>query len=211
MPKLEKNVLETLKGAYDRVGKTELPEAELIEFIMETINYETQIITEREEMFQKKEIAENQINLFDYFNDGYRSGIFAQFSKENLFEFVPKDEDGNVIEGGEVIQAKPIDDDRTRFLIRLRTRTGFMGIFLGVEKLQELSRYLKTEEGFIVVLVGGITKQFKNLTTGNYDKTVIEGEDYSEFINYTLNLWQFGVLELKGKQLQIIIPDIWKD
>jgi len=211
MPKIEKNVLEVLKGAYERVGKTELPEDELIEFIMETINHETQIITEREEMFQKKEIAENQINLFDYHTDGYRSGIFAQFSKENLFEFVPKDEDGNVIEGGERTQAKPIDDDKTRYLIRLRTRTGFMGIFLGVEKLQELAKYLKTEEGFMVILVGGMSRQFKNLTTGEYDKTREEGENYSEIISYTLNLWQFGVLEVKGKQLQIVIPDIWKD
>jgi hypothetical protein len=211
--------LDLLNESLDRVGKRELPEKELRDFIVEVLKHETHNLKERKQMFVEKKIVENDINNFEYFNDGYRCGVFIKMTEDAIMTFKSKDEKGNINETDIKVlfkkdkQAQYMRDDKGDFIptdrcvMRLKCRLGFTGIFLGREKAEQLEK----DESY--VLVGGMSLQWKvaNATEDIYHKKKEANTEYGDKPSYTLNLWQLGHIVLKNKKLIIELPACnWK-
>lgn len=215
------DMLKILNDSMDLVGNRELDEADLRKFISNTLQHDVKEITIRREMFKNKELDnEAQINNFPFFTDSYRSGVFIQFKEDNIFTL--KDDDDNDIQVKQLFKKKDkeyvLDDNGEkistgRCYMRLKARTGFMSVFIGLSKTEVI------DMGKFYVLVGGMSTQYSvsNPISDNdsdkYHKKKQADVEYSDYISYTLNVWQIGeVMRTKGGKLKILLPECnWKE
>lgn len=209
-------MLEILNKSLDLVGKRELSETQLEEFIKKTLKYEVKEFTNRRAMFENKEIEnEIDINNFPFYTDGYRVGVFIELSEDNIFTL--RDDEGNDIQvrklykkdkDGEYVRDKDGELVATeRCLMRIKARRGFMGVFIGLGKVEAM------DEDHYYVLVGGLTTQWKVANTEvEFHKKKEAGVEYTDFPSFTLNVWQIGeIRKTKGGKLKILLPECnWK-
>lgn len=203
--------LKLMKEAIDRSGKRYFDEDELKQFAEETIIHEIETLKERREMYKNEEISKTAINNFDFFNDGYHYGIFMEVKDDNVLPATYDDEDEPVYamqlykkKDGELVlneNGEPIAKEQ--LLTAWKTRKGRLGMFIGTEKYN----LLVEGEGETWIFVGGITTQYKNLTTGNYDKVKNETDKYGGE-SYTMNCWQIVKIKTKGKKIVYETPKI---
>ena len=208
---MSEDMLQILNNNLDLVGNRELPKEQLEEFIRQTLQHDVKESTIRREMFNNKELDnEIDINNFPFFTDGYRTGVFVKLVPDNIW--VQRDDDGNEIQVRQLYKKKDdeyvLDDNgekiaTDRCLMRIKGRRGFMGIFIGLSKVEAIN-----EESFCV-FVGGLTTQYKVANTENdYHKKKEEGVEYTDFPSFTLNVWQIGELKkTKGGKLRVLLPD----
>lgn len=209
-------MLQILNRSLDLVGKRELPEEQLKEFIKDCLQYEVKELEKRREMFNNKELEnEIDINNFPFYTDGYRVGIFIELNEDNIFTF--RDKDGNEIQ---VMQLYKKDKNKQllrdkdgnlistgRCLMRIKARRNFMGVFLGLSKAEAM------DTDHYYVLVGGLSTQYKVANSeDDYHKKKEEGVEYTDFPSFTINVWQLGeVVTTKSGKLKILLPECnWK-
>jgi len=214
---MSEDMITLLNQSLDLVGKRDLPKEQLEEFILKTLEHETKEITIRKEMFKNEELEnELDINNFPFFTDGYRTGIFIVLKEDNIYKF--RDKNGDEIQ---VMQLYKKDKDKQyvrdndgelvstgRCLMRIKARRGFMGVFIGLSKVQAI------DEDNFYVLVGGLSTQYKvDNADDEYHKKKQEGVEYTDFPSYTINVWQVGeVKRTKGGKIKIVLPDCnWKE
>ena len=222
----EKIDLSLISSSLKRVGKNELPVEELKDFVMETLKYESMMLSEREAMVTEGELKESEINNFDFYTNEHQTGVLIQLTEEHMYSvsikdgkpvyartLFKKDKDGEFLE----------DEDGNkiptgRVFMRLKSRRGGMGLFISTPKFEELDK-----EGY-VVLVGKLQTQYKNLTTNKYrtesqmnveisyaEEHGLILDDYSEFPSFSHNVWQIGKIKQKGKTISLDLPDCnWK-
>jgi len=212
----EENALDILNRNLDLVGNIELPKKQLEEFIDQTLKHDVRETMIRREMFNNKELEhEMEINNFPFYTDGYRTGIFVNLIPDNIW--IQRDEDGNDIQvrqlykktkDGEYVYDEDGNKVATeRCLMRIKGRRGFMGTFIGLNKVEAIN------EGGFYVFVGGLTTQYKVANSDDeYHKKKEEGVEYTDFPSFTINVWQLGeVKKTKGGKLRILLPDCnWK-
>lgn len=197
--KIENIDIKVIEDAFERIGKTELPESELLEFAKNTLINETKLLGERTKMFEAGEINEDEIGRFDFYGDGYRYGILTKINDDSLLTLErEKQDDGSYID----IKAKLVDDAGKRVRIVLRTRKGLVTVFLGASYFNILPSLSEKSENFI--FIGGLTTKYKNMRTQKYDKVKDEDEEYSDFESYTHNLWQVVHIIRKGKSIELM-------
>jgi len=207
---MELKDLAILTESFARVGKRYLNTEELSKFIMDTLQHEALNLKERTKLYEKEEIIENEINTFDFFNDGYRYGVFIHLTDDNTLtagydddnepvkakELFKKDRDGEFMydDDGDKISTK-------RALMRFKSRMGSMGIFISLSMFKEL------EKDHYYVFVGSLQTQWKDLDSNKYVKEKEDGIKYSD-PTFTLNIWQFGEIVKKGQKLAISMPEV---
>jgi hypothetical protein len=217
--------LNLMRESIKRAGNRLLTEEELREFILATVNYESEKIKERMALYEAGDIKENEINEFEFYTDGKRHGIFIETVDENILPASKNevDEDGDpllfMILYKKDKYGNKTDEPTGRILMRIKSRLGSMGIFIGQSKFEEL-----IEDKFFV-LVGNIKKQFMNNTTQKWesesqrqknlkyaeDNNLIP-DDYSLFPSYSLNVVQLGEVLQSGKNLKVRMPKCnWKN
>jgi len=209
-------MLSILNQSLDLVGKRELAEDQLQEFITKTLKHEVKEFTSRRDMFNKKELEnEAQINDFEFYSDGYRVGVFIELKEDNIIPF--KDENGDDIQVMQLFKKKDkefvLDEDGKkiptgRCIMKIKTRKGYMSIFIGLRKVEAI------DQEHFYVLVGGMSTKWKVANSEEYEKHTKkkEGVEYTDYPEYTLNAWQFGeIAKTKGGKLKIMTPDVnWK-
>nr|BDI55173.1 MAG: hypothetical protein [uncultured archaeon] len=216
---MSEDMLTILNQSLDLVGKRELSETQLREFIKKAREHEKKEYINRRDMFNNKEIEnEIDINNFPFHTDGYRVAIFIKLTDENIFtlrddenneiqvrQLYKKDKDGEYIKkDGELVPTE-------RCLMRIKARRGFMSFFIGLSKVEAM------DKEHYYVLVGGLTTQWKVANSDddpkNYHKKKEDGIEYMNFPSFTLNVWQIGeVIRTKGGKIKIITPDCnWKE
>jgi hypothetical protein len=215
--KMSEDMLAILNQSLELVGKRELGAEELKKFVQETLRHDVKEITLRTAMFNNKELEnEREVNNFPFYGDGYRSGIFIQLKDDNIFTL--RDDDGNDIQVKQLFKKDKNGDyvldnngemtPTGRCYMRLKARTGFMSVFIGLSKAEAL------DENKYYVLVGGISTQWKvaNTDEDTYHKKKETGLEYTDFPSYTLNVWQIGeIKKVKGGKVKILLPDCnWK-
>jgi len=219
---MSEDMLAILNQSLELVGKRELGADELRKFILDTLRHDVKEITIRTQMFKNKELDnEREINNFGFYEDGYRSGIFIQLKDENIFTL--KDDDGNDIQVKQLYKKDGNGDyvfdnngemiPTGRCYMRIKARTGFMSVFIGLSKADALD----TDKYY--VLVGGLSTQYSvanPISDENHDKyhkKKVAGIEYTDFPSYTLNMWQLGeIKKLKGGKVKILLPDCnWKE
>lgn len=194
--KIENIDLDIIKRSLKRVGKQELVEAELFKFAKETLIHEQEKTVSQEALYEEKEIEENEINQFAFHDDGYRTGILAEFSEKNLLTISrDKDEFGVITE----YKAQPIGEDGTRIRLVLITRRGYMTIFTSSSWLETINEAAEKNKSENFILVGSLKTKYKNKRTQQYDSFKQENEEYHLIENYTFNLWQLIQIIKKGK------------
>ncbi len=205
--------LDLLNESLERVGKRELTKEDLQKFVIETLKHEINTLNERKKAYENGEIEEIEINDFPFYTDGYRSGILIKITDENIIPF--RNEDGDEIQ---VLVLYKKDKDgqyqrdkngnliaTDRCLMRLKTRKGFMSVFIGRSKVEELS------EGEFYVLVGGLSEQWKVANSEEYHRRKQDGVEYLERPYYTLNVWQIAHITKSGNKVKINLPEVnWK-
>lgn len=210
----EDNSLQILNNNLDLVGNRELPREQLEEFIRQTLRHDVKESTIRREMFNNKELEnEMDINNFPFFTDGYHTGVFIKLVPDNIW--TQRDDEGNEIQVRQLYKKKDneyvLDDNgekiaTERCLMRIKGRRGFMGIFIGLSKVNAVN------EGNFYVFVGDLTTQYKVANSDNdpknYHKKKEEGVEYTDFPSFTMNVWQIGELKkTKGGKLKVLLPD----
>jgi len=210
-------MLSILNQSLDLVGKRELAQEQLQEFIRKTLEHEVKELTFRRESFNKKELEnETKINDFEFYSDGYRVGVFIELKEDNILPF--KDEDGNDIQVMQLFKKNKdkefvLDENEKkiptgRCIMKIKTRKGYMSIFIGLKKVEAI------DQEHFYVLVGGMSTKWKVANSEEYEKhsKKKEGVEYTDYPEYTLNAWQLGeIAKTKGGKLKIITPDVnWK-
>ena len=222
--------LNLMRESIKRAGNKTLTEEELKVFILETIQHESKNLRERIKKAEEGEIKEGEINDFPFYTDGVRVGVLIEMSDENVLPATSKlDEDGEPTlfmplykknKDGEYIY----DDNGNaistgRILMRIKTRNGNMGLFVGETKFEEF-----VEDKFFV-LIGTLKTQYKNLNTNKYvsesqmlkqiDYAKENGllpDEYSAFKTYSLNVFQIGEVIQSGKNIKVKMPKCnWKN
>jgi hypothetical protein len=214
---MSEDMLKILNDSLEMVGKRELDVEPLREFVLNVLQHDVKEIIIRGEMFRNKELEnEAQINNFPFFTDGYRTGVFIQLKEENIFTL--KDDGGNDIQVKQLYKKNKNGDyvlgndgeltPTGRCYMRLKSRCGFMSVFIGLSKAEAL------DEGKFYVLVGGLSTQYKvaNTDEQTYHKKKEEGVEYTDFPSHTLNVWQIGeVVRTKSGKIKILLPECnWK-
>ena len=208
--------LQILNQNLDLVGNRELPKEQLEEFIRQTLRHDVKESTLRRKMFDDKELEhEMDINNFPFYTDGYRTGIFIKLVPDNIW--IQRDDEGNEIQVRQLYKKKDgeyIYDDEgemiptDRCLMRIKGRRGFMGVFIGLKKVNAIN------EGNFYVFVGDLTTQYKVANSENdYHKKKEDGVEYTDIPSFTVNVWQIGELKkTKGGKLKVILPDCnWEE
>lgn len=208
----EKISLNLLNESLDRVGKRQMEAGDLKKFVIETLKHETKMLQERKKEYDNEEISENEINNFEFYNDGYHTGIYIKLKDENIYS-LGKDKDGEDIQVIQMVKKDPktkeaiLDENGDEILtnrcrMKIKSRLGGVGIFLGKNKLESL----ESGDNKHYVLVGGmtITNIVANPKSQNredmYHKVKEEGIKYSGR-TFTFNLWQIAEIFKKGKNL----------
>lgn len=200
--KIQNLNLEIFDEALERVGKREMKESDLLEFVKELLVHETTNLRERLKEFNDEKIEEKDINIFDFYSDGYHFGVLAHFNNDNLLTLErEKQDDGSVIE----VKAKFVDEDGKRVRLVLRSRKGLMTIFTSTVWFNTINELMDTSEHF--VLVGGLTTKYKNSRTQEWEKVKSKDEEYFDMENYTFNIWQVVQLVKKGKSIDLVIVE----
>jgi len=179
--------LNIVKEALERVGKRELKEEALLLFAKETVLHELTGLNHRTILWENDEIDEEEINNFDFYNEKvYRYGILHEFNEENLvtLEREKDEETGEITE----TKAKLVDEAGKLVRIVLITRLGWVTMFLSTNWFNTINEVSDKSDNFI--FVGGLSTKYKNISAGTYDKVKNEDDEYSEFANYTFNIWQ---------------------
>lgn len=196
--------LDLLSESLERVGKREMAKENLEEFVKSVLQHETEMLKKRTKMYSEGEIAENEINTYPFFNDGYHFGVFIHLKDENIYS-LGKDDNGEDLaikqlpkkKNNEVVR----DEDGNivytdRCYMRLKTRIGGMSVFLGINKAESL------EDDKHFVLVGGMSESYAVANSTEFHKQKEDGVEYSRTY-YTLNCWQIAKVEKKGKGINI--------
>jgi len=200
--KIQNLDLEIFEEALERVGKREMTEPKLLEFVKDVVVHETTNLKERLALFNEEKIEENEVNAFEFFSDGYHFGILAHFNNDNLLTLErEKQEDGSIIE----VKAKFVDTDGKRVRLVLRSRKGLVTIFTSTAWFNTINELTDNSEHF--VLVGSLATKYKNSRTQKWEKVKEEGEEYFEMENYTFNIWQVVQLLKKGKSIDLVVVE----
>lgn len=183
--KIEIIDLSKSKESIKKIGNIILKEPELYEFAQDTLAHEKEI--ENEEDFSDDERA-----AVEFFNNEKQFGIYIELTEENLMLLETEGEGEDKSE----IRAKMVDGQGNRVRIVIKTRKGWVTVFLGLNYFELINELSNKSEDFI--FVGGLTTKYKNTRTMQYEKTMQDGENYSELKSYTFNLWQLvQIIELK--------------
>ena len=161
---------------------------------------------------------ETEINDFPFYEKGNRTGVCIKLLDENIIPTL--DNSGNEIQVRQLFKKdknKQLIRDKNgelvstgRCLMRIKARRGFMSVFIGLKKVEEL------DEGKYYVLTGGLTTSWKVAGTSgdnpeDYHKKQQKDVEY-ESSNHTLNVWQIGEIANKGGKIKILLPDCnWKE
>lgn len=199
--------LSLLTEAFKRVGKRTLDKDDLKEYIENVLKHEALNLRERSQMFKDKEIKENAINDFDFYNDGYRYGVFILLSDENVIKIKDKDDDDKLVDAKRLYKRQKDGEYATddngeliptkRIMMRMKSRLGGMMTFIGESKFDMM------EQDHYYCFVGGMQIQWKDLDTNKYIKEKKKDGNYSDLPSYTMNVWQVGHIVKKGTKIVI--------
>ena len=190
--KIKKVDLSKLKETISKVGAVLLEEDVLYEFAQDTLIHEIDIEND-------EELEDDEKRKIDFYNDGDRHyGMFVQVNEDNLMILETE------IDGDEKteIRAKKVDEEGKRIRMVIKTRKGWVTIFLGIGYFGLINELSDKSEDF--VFVGGLTTQYKNLRTNKYEKVKQDDEEYSEFPSHSFNLWQLLHLTKKGTDMDLL-------
>jgi hypothetical protein len=199
--------LAIITESFDRVGKRWLNEEELKKFATNTLEHEALNLKERTKLYQEKEIDEKDINVFDFYSDGYRTGVFIYLSDDNTLT-AGYDTNNQPVKAKQLYKKEKgellYDDDGNaiptgRILMRFKSRRGGMGVFISNSLFEEI------EKDKYYVFVGSLQTQYKNLDTNKYVKNRTEDGNYSD-PSFTLNIWQLASIVKKGQSIAIVMP-----
>lgn len=185
--KIKKIELDKFDEDISKVGHNELPEDEVEQFAYDTLIHE-QNITNNEELEDKEKMKEPF-----YTKEGMKQvGIYVQLIDDNIRILEWED--------NEAVKVKRVKNQKDRLRLVIRTRKGWVSLFLGVRHFDMLNELNEKSGAF--VFVGGLQTQYRNKRTKEYEKIKEKDEEY-DFESYTFNLWQLVHITQKGKETEL--------